>query len=246
MTAPRALATLLLLAACAPDEAERGRALVARAQAAHGTQTLDGARLVFTFRGDRYAAERDGGHFAYTRVRTDSLGEERWRLGNGGFDANRPLDSAAALAAAEALNSVVYFALLPAPLSDAAARPRALGRSTVNGTAYELLEVTFERAGGGRDWQDRFLYWIHPDSGTVDLMAYAFHTNGGGTRMREAAGARTVGGVRVQDWINWTADPDTLGARALERYPELRAAGRLRRVSDIVLDSVRVERLPGR
>ncbi len=222
-----------------------GRAVLERARAAHGSARLDNATVTFGFRGDRFTAERDGGRFRYERARTDSAGAvTRDVLSNEGLA--RTVDGAPAEIPPDerggvetAVNSVVYFALLPHALADPAVRPRRLGRDTVRGEPYDLIEVTFEEEGGGADWEDRFLYWVHADRATVDYLAYRYHTGDGGTRFRAATNFHTVGGVRSADHRNLTADSAGVFPR-LEDYPRLFEAGRLRHVSDIVLDDVRV------
>merc|ERR1712173_380791 len=71
---PLPLAALaVLLVGCEPaptgpqGDAE-AVALVRQAQAAHGSDALDGATLHFTFRGDAFTALRDGGRFRYSRT----------------------------------------------------------------------------------------------------------------------------------------------------------------------------------
>lgn len=248
--APLLAATLLALGCGPPDpEAAAGRAFVERARAVHGAAVLDRATVRFTFRGDAFEVVRDGGLFRYTRAFRDTTGAlVRDVLDNDGLRRERngrrvDLDEDAYREAETVLNSVVYFALLPYNLADPAVRPRALGPDTVRGQPYERVEVTFLQEGGGRDWQDRFVYWIHAERGTMDYLAYAFHTGEGGTRFREAVDVRTVGGVRFADYLNYVADPDTF---RLEAYPRLLEAGRLLLVSEVRLEDVRVEPLATR
>src|SRR5690606_31989160 len=115
-----------------------------------------------------------------------------------------PLDPVEAARTNTTVNSVAYFALLPFPLRDPAVRLRHLGPDTLRGVPYERVEVTFAPEGGGRDWQDRYLYWLHPEAHTVDFLAYTYELGANevgpfatGSRFREAVHARTVGGVRV-------------------------------------------------
>lgn len=232
----------------AATNAERALTLIAQSRAAHGSNRLEGARLSFSFRGDDYSAQFGADGRLYARYGQDALGPFADMLGGRGFRRTRgahtdSLPPTAALAAEESLNSVFYFALLPHPLTDDAVQPRHLGSATIVGEPYQVLDVTFGRVGGGRDWQDRFVYWMHDDRYTVDYLAYAFHVNDGGIRFRQAYGAREVGGVRVQNYRNFAPMLNTLSPNDLERLPELWQAGQLRHLSDIALENVRVERL---
>lgn len=245
----------LAVAGCGTDsepatpEAREGRAVIERARRAHRSDVLDRARITFGFRGDRFSAERRGGRYTYVREWENEEGDVIVDvLTNAGLSRRvngDPVElSERELRAAEtALNSVVYFALLPYNLADPAVQPRLIGRDTLRQEPYDLVEVTFRQEGGGRDWEDRFLYWVHADRSTVDYLAYDFHTGEGGIRFREAVNHRTVDGVRVQDYLNYA--PETSGADAarLEELPELWERGALRLVSEVEVDDVRVEAL---
>lgn len=246
---------LLIVVGCSdtPDapattNAERANALIAQTQNAHASDSLDGARLSFSFRGTEYSAQFGGGGQLYARYGQDALGPFADTLDTRGFRRTRgahtdSLPPAAALTAEESLNSVLYFALLPRPLTDDAVQPRHLGETRIGDESYQVLDVTFGREGGGRDWQDRFVYWIHDERHTIDFFAYAFHVNGGGIRFRQAFGAREIEGVRMQNYLNFAPTDETLSPNDLERLPQLWRAGRLRHLSDVTLDDVRVERL---
>lgn len=255
----RAAALLaLLLAACAtPDpagptgEADAVR-LVRAAQAAHGTDRLDGRTVHFTFRGTPFTVRRDGGQFRYTRTVTDDAGREVVQtVSNDGVTQTvggvaTPFASDTEQRAAEtAVNSVVYFALLPASLTDPAVRVRTLGRDTLGGQPLDAVEVTFAPDGGGRDWDDRYVYWLHPTRRTVDALAYTYAETSGDTaraatghRLRIVTGVQTVGGVRFQDYVNLSAD----SLASLEDYPDALAAGRTFVVSEVKTEAVRLER----
>ncbi len=221
------------------------------ARAAHGSDRLDGRTVHFTFRGTPFTAWRDGGRFRYSRTTVDDAGrtvvetvDHRGvsRTVNG---AETPFASDRERRVAEtAVGSVVYFALLPAALADAAVRVRSLGRDTVDGRLYDAVEVTFAQDGGGDDWEDRYLYWLHPERHTVDFLAYTYRETPGDTaraatghRFRRVTRAWTAGGVRFQDYQNLTAD----SLARLEDYPATLAAGRLFPVSDVRTETVRVE-----
>lgn len=220
--------------------------MVEAALEAHGMADLPPTTVAFTFRDAHFTVERSGGRFRYTRTFTDSLGRAvRQVLANDTLYQHLdgrpdPLDEAERRRLETAVNSVVYFALLPLALADPAVRTRYLGAATVEGAPYHEVEVTFAPEGGGRDWEDRFVYWFHRERHTMDFLAYRYHTDGGGTRFRRAINPRTVGGLRLADYENYTADADTLFL-AIERYDSLLAAGALRRVSSVALADVRVQ-----
>ena len=243
---------LALLAACAEPPHPQGDAgalaLLERAREAHGSAALDRAEVRFSFRGTPFVLHRDGGAFRYARTTTDSLSrtveevvdnDGAHRFADG---AEVALDADEAAALATAVNSVAYFALLPAPLADAAVRARSLGPGAVGGEPFDRVGVTFARDGGGEDWDDRYVYWLRPD-GRIAYYAYSYEPDPAdtsrtetGTRFRALLDERRVGGVLFQDWRNLTAD----SVGALEAYAAAHDAGRTFAVSEVVLDSVRV------
>ena len=265
-----AVALLLLSGACGSDpgastdatsqdaeaqdaDAPAAEAIVDSAVAAHGGDVMHRAVMTFDFRGTAFRLVQDGGRFRYSRTYTDSLGrtvqevlsnDSLYRAVNGTrVDVNdaeaRPIETA--------VNSVAYFALLPEPLTDAAVQPTRLGRDTIEGAPYHVIEVTFRREGGGRDWEDRFVYWFRTDTYAMDYLAYAYGLGTGGEepghRFREAYNVRRVNGVRVADYRNYT--DTTLTPSTLERYPSRLNAETLELVSTVDLDSVRVRPLAG-
>ncbi|MEM6288924.1 MAG: DUF6503 family protein [Bacteroidota bacterium] len=251
------LVSLLALAACeAPRPGAQGDpealALLERARAAHGSDRLGAAEVTFSFRGTPFVLRRDAGWFRYARTITDEQGRTVEEVVDndgvhrfiGGEEAPLAADEAGRLATA--VNSVAYFALLPAPLDDPAVRARALAPDTVASTVLDRVEVTFVEAGGGADFEDRYVYWLRRDDGRIDRYAYTYAPTPGdtartetGTRFRIPLGATEAGGVVFQDWINLTAD----SVGALDRFAEAHAAGETFEVSRVVLDSVRVRPL---
>ena len=135
---------------------------------------------------------------------------------------------------AEAVNSVIYFATLPHKLKDRAVNKKVSGIATIKGQEYALLQVNFDKEGGGKDYNDTFLYWINSDTKTVDYLAYSYSTNGGGVRFRSAFNPRTVSGIRFQDYINYEVPVGT----PLRDIPKLFEAGTLKELSQILTENV--------
>lgn len=255
----RALPWLLLpvlLAACSnstdtpPTGDARADSLVQEAIARHGGDVLDRAVVEFDFRGDRFHIRRTGGLFRYTRTYEDSLGrtieevltnDSLYRA----IDGQRvDLTEDERLQVEEDVNSVTYFALLPYFLQAPAVRAEYSGLDTLNGTPHHRLRVTFQQEGGGRDWDDVFMYWFDRDDLSMNYLAYAYGRGPEetyGTRFRSAYNVRTIEGVRFADYMNYTAPGDSLGD--LARYSDFMTRDSLELVSRIELDNVRVQPL---
>jgi hypothetical protein len=136
------------------------------------------------------------------------------------------------------VNSVAYFAFLPYGLNDAAAVKTYLGETELKGEKYHLVKVTFQPEGGGEHYEDEFLYWFGKDDFLMDYMAYSYHTDGGGVRMREVSGVTEVGGIRFQNYLNLKPEDKNT---PVEKMQDLYISGNLEKLSEIILENIRVE-----
>jgi hypothetical protein len=239
----------LLATGCADEETSKAQEIVDAAITAHGSQHLDQGVVSFKFRDRQYRALRDNGAYLYSRTFTDDSTGQRIHdvLSNSGFkrtanDAPVELPQERQEAFSASVNAVIYFALLPYFLNDDAVQKRYIGEATVKGEPYHKVEVTFAAEGGGEDHQDEYVYWFHQQRHTMDYLAYSYEEDNGdiGTRFREAINPRGVGGVRFQDYINYTSKTKL----ALENFDRAFEAGKLEKVSDILLEEVKVSGLP--
>ncbi|TVP58458.1 MAG: hypothetical protein EA351_03525 [Gemmatimonadales bacterium] len=235
---------LSMLASTACDTADSdARQVVYRAIDVHGGENFERVHIEFGFRDHTFLVYRDGGEFRYERIGVDDEGRAtRDLMDNEGTRAwvdGEPveLDPDVRTSLETAVNSVVYFAFLPFRLDDPAVILRDLGEAEIEGRAQRKIEVTFRQDGGGRDWEDRFIYWFDTEHGTLDYLAYLYHTGEGGTRFRRAVNRRTVGGILIQDYENYTADPQITDVADYDRWFE---EGRLTLVSEIRLEDVDV------
>ncbi|MEO0332316.1 MAG: DUF6503 family protein [Bacteroidota bacterium] len=236
-------ACVLLVLGVACQSEPNPQQIIAQTIEAHGGDNYDSKHISFSFRDRHYDIHLAEGHFTYERSWKDSLGNVHDVLNNQGFTRKINGEVIDLLAEDEqrytnALNSVVYFALLPQPLTDPAVNTTYLGTDTIKSELYHKVKVTFDQEGGGTDFDDVFVYWFHKDKHTMDYLAYEFHVNGGGTRFREAYNVRDVGGIRFADYINYT---DTLHSFSLEEYDVQFAQEEVQELSRIDLENVEVQ-----
>ncbi len=241
-----AASLLTLVSSCAdPTDLTDPQIIVDRALEAHGSRILQNARFTFDFRGRQFSITRRNGLFSYERAYINSSGASIVeKLTNDGFfrdidGVQSEMDSVTYRKMETSVNSVSYFALLPLPLNDPAVVKRFRGEVVMQGEPYYKIEVMFQQERGGRDYQDRFLYWFHKENFTMDYMAYYFYTNEEGSRFRKATNVRRIEGVRIADYLNYRAGGLTYDT--IDRYDRLFNADSLDLVSEVNLDNVRIE-----
>ncbi len=176
-----------------------------------GGSRYDHAVIHFTFRGKRYSSKRNEGVYELERFVEGPDGLIHDVVRNSGLERtieNCPVAVADSLVTkiSDGVNSVHYFASLPHGLNAAAVHKELVGESSIKGNSYYKIKVTFDREGGGTDFDDEFLYWIHKKNFTIDYLAYKYAVNGGGIRFREAYNPRVVNGIRFVDYDNYKID----------------------------------------
>lgn len=215
---------LVLICGCGINQPS-GNEIMDKAFARHGGEYLKNLEIDFKFRNYEYEAKIVNGEFAFqhrTPIGFSNVSESTKRENFSSSDTK----------------SVFHFALLPYNVNDKLANKELMCTSKIKGEDYYKVEVTFDTNGGGENFEDVYIYWVHKENFTIDYLAYSFYINGGGVRFREAYNQREVNGVRFQDYINYTIDED---------YPaqELDYAfqtGLLREISRIDLDDIEVIR----
>ncbi|MFQ5602191.1 MAG: DUF6503 family protein [bacterium] len=240
------LAALVSLIFMSCEQQPNAQNIIDAAITAHGGQYYQNSTIEFDFRNKHFYIKQQNGLFTYKRSFRDSVGLIQDVLNNDGF--YREVDGARVLLSEaekrkffESVNSVVYFALLPYGLNDPAVQKRYLGQATLQNNNYYKIEVTFQKEGGGPDYQDVFVYWIHEKRKTLDYLAYYYHRNESGSRFRQAFNQRRVNGILFADYHNFKGPT---GVTAIENHDQLFESGQLTRVSEIVLENIQVERTP--
>ena len=221
--------------------------IVDAAIAAHGGELYQKTAISFDFRGTHYSIFKSPTAFEYRREFTDSTGQVVDVLNNTGFTRKvngvliDTLTEERVGAFSRSVNSVAYFAFLPYGLNDAAAIKTYLGKTKIKGKDYHKVKVTFQAEGGGEHFEDEFLYWFGVDDYHMDYMAYLYHTDGGGVRMREVRQVQEAGGIRFQDYINFKP---VRKETPLDSMQFLYEKGALEKVSEINLENIRTSSLP--
>ncbi|MEY3647754.1 MAG: hypothetical protein RLZ13_639 [Bacteroidota bacterium] len=228
------------------DSRTEAEKIVDAAIDAYGGALYETSAITFDFRGTHYSIFKSPTAFEYSREFTDSTGQVVDVLNNEGFTRKvngvliDTLTEERIGAFSRSVNSVAYFAFLPYGLNDAAAIKTYLGQTDVKGKKYNLIKVTFQAEGGGEHFEDEFLYWFGVDDSKMDYMAYSYHTDGGGVRMRDVRATREVGGIRFQDYNNLKA---ARKETPLDSMQVLYETGALVKLSEINLENIKTSPL---
>lgn len=226
------------------DSRSEAQKIVDASIEAHGGKAFETSQIEFDFRNIHYVIYKAPHAFEYSREFVDSTGTVKDILNNAGFTRTvngvkiDTLTEERIGAFSRSVNSVAYFAYLPYGLNDPAAIKTYLGDTTLNGKLYQIVKVTFQQQGGGEHFEDEFLYWFGKEDHLMDFMAYSYHTDGGGIRMREVSGVQEVGGIRFQNYLN--LKPEDKNTR-VEQMQELYEKGKLEKLSEINLENIRVQ-----
>lgn len=239
--------TIIILIGCQKKEELTADAIVDKAIMEACMANCSHAEIDFIFRKIQYKSIRNDGSFQFERTFIDSIGSVRDVLTNTGFERFRndslvTLPDSIASTYANSVNSVHYFVQIPFGLKDPAVQKQLLGDAVINNEPYFEIGVTFQKQGGGTDFEDKFVYWIHKEDYTVDYFAYSYKTDGGGIRFREAYNVRTVEGIRFADYNNYKTTDFTVRLTELD---QLFQAGKLQLVSTIETENIRVSLLDG-
>ena len=233
---------VLLLGLWSCSSAPDAQVIIDKAIAAHGGASFEAVHIEFDFRDRHYTYHRLGGLYTYTREFSDSTGQVKDILNNEGFvrlvnGDTATLSEERRRAFTNSVNSVLYFAVLPYGLNDAAVRKEYVKETTIKGVPYHLIGIRFAQEGGGEDFEDQFFYWINAETYTMDYLAYSYQTEGGGLRFREAINPREMAGIRFQDYLNYKPQAKNIPLDSLQPLYE---SGKLELLSEIQLQNLEV------
>ena len=219
--------------------------IINKAIATHGGKRIKNSKISFDFRNRQYVATRNNGTFKYERIFTNEEGEKvHDTLTNSDFTrtingSKAEVTQKKADAYTNSVNSVIYFALLPYFLNDAAVNKEYLGEEIIKNRAYHKIKVTFQQEGGGKDYEDEYIYWIHKEHYTLDYLAYNYQVEGGGARFRAAYNIRKIKGIRFADYINYKPlEKDNLDVAS---FGQLYQNDQLKELSRIETENIQVD-----
>ena len=208
-----------------------------------GVKKLNTSILTFDFRNKSYVAARFNGNYEFQRRYSDSVNDIRDFLNNKGFerylnDSVVSVPDSMATKYASSINSVHYFAVLPHGLDGKAVNKAYLNDVEIKGKRYHKIKVTFDKNGGGEDYDDEFIYWIDNKTNKIDYLAYSYNEDDGkGLRFREAYNERYIKDVRFVDYNNY--EPKRKDA-TLENLDELFEENQLKLLSKIELKNIKI------
>lgn len=208
-----------------------------------GGERFDVSNIEFDFRDKHYKAIRNNGIFQLERHFKDSIFNVKDVFNNDGFtrfvkDEMLEIPDSMAVKYTASVNSVHYFSVLPYGLNDAAVVKTYLGEEIINGKNYYKIQVTFEKDGGGEDYEDVFVYWIDVKTFKTIYLAYSYkEIDGLGYRFRQAYNERYVDGIRFVDYNNYKPTSNEISIMELGSLFE---ANQLELLSKIELKNVTV------
>ena len=189
---------------------KRQQEIVDKSILASGGESYKVKDVFYKFRDYQYASEWNNGVRVLKRIKvTDSTKvvdvRSSRRFERFVNDSLVSLTDSIANLYSNSVNSVHYFVYLPYGLNDPAVNKELLGEVTLKDKEYYKVKVTFDQQGGGKDYEDIYLYWFNKETFKPDYLAYRFYVDGGGIRFRAAYNERYLGGIRFVDYENYEA-----------------------------------------
>jgi hypothetical protein len=190
----------------------KAKEIIQKSIKAHGGKSYEKMAVALDFRQFHLILKQDKTQFHYERTMTDSQ-KITWRdvLNNAGFHREKngqkvDLSEKEFKRYLEGINSQAYFLLLPYKLNDKAVILDYLGEGLVEGKKQFKIKVSFQKEGGGSDYEDVFCYWINQETYLIDYLAYSE----GGPRFRKATLRHKAGGIVFQDYENYEIKDKTI------------------------------------
>lgn len=225
-----------------PKQLNKAEQIIENSIQAHGGEQYTHLEFEFDFRDYHYRYFQNGGLYRYERIFKDTLDQEIHDImDNNSFvrkinGKDSPLSDEWKQRYSNSINSVMYFIMLPFKLRDPAVKAEYLSETQIKGQPYHEIKVTFAQKGGGKDYEDVFVYWFHRDKNTLDYFGYSYEVDEGGVRFREAINPQKIKGILFQDYVNYKAEKD----QPVDALDSLFNAEKLEKLSEIVNENIKV------
>jgi len=204
------LSIALIIVSCKKEVQPNAQEIIDQAIAVAGGERYANSTIDFDFRDKHYKAMRDNGEFQFDREFKDSIGIIKDMFNNTEYkrfvnDTLINVPDSMAVKYTNSVNSVHYFIVLPYGLNDAAVVKTYVDKVSIKEKTYHKIKVTFKEDGGGKDYEDVFVYWINSENYKLDYLAYLTYNSDRtiDLRFREAYNERYVNSIRFVDYNNY-------------------------------------------
>lgn len=204
------LSAVLLITSCQKEEKPNAQYIIDQAIEVAGGQRFANSTIDFDFRDRHYRAMRNNGVFEFSREFMDSTNLVKDMFNNNEYKRyvnNEPVHVVDSMAVKyqNSVNSVHYFIVLPYGLNDDAVIKAYINEVRIKDKSYHKIKVTFKEDGGGKDYEDVFLYWFDTENYKLDYLAYLTYNSDRtiDLRFREAYNERYVNEIRFVDYNNY-------------------------------------------
>ena len=205
-----ALSIVAILVSCKQENQPNAQDIIDKAIGASGGKKYELSTISFDFRDKHYKAIRNNGMFELSREFKDSIDVIKDVFNNTEYkrfmnDVAIHVADTMGVKYTNSVNSVHYFIVLPYGLNDDAVIKKYVEQVDINGTLYYKIKVTFNQDGGGKDFEDVFVYWFNTGNYKLDYLAYLTYNSDRtiDLRFREAYNERYVNGIRFVDYNNY-------------------------------------------
>lgn len=237
------LVCFIILGCRVSEEKLTAEHIVNKSIEASGTDKFNRAIVKFDFRNYTYKSDIGCGENLLERIKSETsdtiqdqlVYPELTRKIN---NKRVFLDDSIANLYGESINSVHYFVQLPMRLNDPSAIKTYHGIQRISEVEYHVIEVQFQKEGGGQDFQDIYKYWFDVENFQLQYLAYTFLVNGGGIRFREVINETFIEGIRFVNYNNYAPENKNISIDHIANYFE---KGELQLVSTIENSAISVE-----
>jgi len=217
------LTIVTLLVSCKQETQPNAQDIVDSAIEVASGNIIATSTISFDFRDKHYKAIRNNGIFQLEREFKDSTDVIKDMFNNKEYkrfvnNVQIKVPDSMAVKYTNSVNSVHYFIVLPFGLNDDAVIKTYIDEVSIKEKSYHKIKVTFKKVGGGKDFEDVFVYWFNVKNYKLDYLAYLTYNSDRSIdlRFREAYNERYVNGIRFVDYNNYKPEKMSVDLMSLD------------------------------